>query len=336
MTKKLPQSWSELTWQQLVAVWECKMRYGGSADAARVAVLLSLLGLTVGKGETGSDGTTGEAVYTLTTTDGTDHYTATPRELAHIARKNLIWVDYPYGDPGEPSEKDEKGKVVKEAREPVIGYVNPNFQDAMLLPQEDVVVDGIHFALPQLACNNLTWQQYRSLQGIVPQIFQESISDEQTRQLQTEFLGHCLVPEQPQESADKFRPKRVFRYNEERAEQTVSFWAARLADDSRNAHTYRNVETTVLYHICFQCYQTAVIYYARAYPLLFSGDDKQDPLRDALTGEVGTINTVMKYAGYSEQQLVYDSNLPFVLDILNTMTKEAKEIEKMNSKIKRK
>lgn len=33
---------------------------------------------------------------------------------------------------------------------------------------------------------------------------------------------------------------------------------------------------------------------------------------------------------------VYGLNLPFVLDILNTMTKEAKEIEKMNSRIKKK
>ena len=55
-----------------------------------------------------------------------------------------------------------------------------------------------------------------------------------------------------------------------------------------------------------------------------------------MQGEVGTINTIMKYAGYAEQQQVYDSNLPFVLDILNTMTKEAKEIEKMNAKIKKK
>jgi len=95
-------------------------------------------------------------------------------------------------------------------------------------------------------------------------------------------------------------------------------------------------ELSILFHICFQVYQTAISYYAYTYPLLFSGGDKQDPLKDALTGEVGTINTVMKYAGYSSQQEVYDSNLPFILDILNTMTKEAKEIEKMNAKIKKK
>ena len=50
----------------------------------------------------------------------------------------------------------------------------------------------------------------------------------------------------------------------------------------------------------------------------------------------GTLNAVMKYQGYSDPQQVYDANLPIILDTLNTMAKEAKEIEKMNSKIKKK
>ena len=59
-----------------------------------------------------------------------------------------------------------------------------------------------------------------------------------------------------------------------------------------------------------------------------------DPLHTALTGEVGTINAVMKYQGYSSPQEIYDTNLPIILGVLSNMTKEAKEIEKMNSKIK--
>ena len=44
----------------------------------------------------------------------------------------------------------------------------------------------------------------------------------------------------------------------------------------------------------------------------------------------------IKFRGKSHNgEWVYGLNLPFVLDILNTMTKEAKEIEKMNSRIKR-
>lgn len=331
----LPSCWSALTWQQLCRVWEAKLRYGGNPDAARAAALLSLCGLSDCVAG-GTDVSTGEAVYVLRGGDGLS-WKVTPRELSGLAVQALPWFDYPYGDPGEEVVKDERGKVVKEAREPVRGYVNPNWRDAMQLPEEELSVavpvngggkEDVVFVLPQLACNNLTWEQYRSLQGLVPQLWQEGIGDDERLRLQAQFLAHCLVPEQPEQpavaSSDRFRPRHTFKYDAARAEQSVAFWQQYLS------------ESPMLYHICFQVYQTAVQYYATAYPLLFNGDGgKADPLRDALTGEVGTINGVMKYAGYASQQEVYDSNIPFVLDILNTMTKEAKEIEKMNSRIKK-
>ena len=184
------------------------------------------------------------------------------------------------------------------------------------------------FALPQVACNNLTWQQYRSLQAIAPQLFAEGISEDQALELQSQFLAHILTPRSlalldTTGGSIRIRPHYEYRYNSEQAEGLSKFWKKQLKDQT-------------LFHICFQCYQTALTYYAASYPLLFDSGGKNDQMRDALTGEVGTINTIMKYAGYAEQQQVYDSNLPFVLDILNTMTKEAKEIEKMNRKIKHK
>ena len=189
------------------------------------------------------------------------------------------------------------------------------------------------FALPQVACNNLTWQQYRSLQAIAPQLFAEGIGEREALGLQAQFLAHILTPRSlalldTAGGSIRLRPHYEYRYNAEQAEGLARWWERQL--------TRENGRLAVLFHICFLAYQTALSYYAASYPLLFSDSGKTDPLRDALTGEVGTINTIMKYAGYAEQQQVYDSNLPFVLDILNTMTKEAKEIEKMNSKIKRK
>ncbi len=97
-----------------------------------------------------------------------------------------------------------------------------------------------------------------------------------------------------------------------------------------------NMEGAVLFYICFQVYQTALEYYSISYPLLFGGNGKHDQLKDALTGEVNTINAVMMEANYTNQQEVYDSNVTFILDILNTMAKKAKEIERMNAKIKKK
>ena len=199
-----------------------------------------------------------------------------------------------------------------------------------------------------MACNNLTWQQYRSLQAITPQLFQEGISDEDALDLQAQFLAHCLTPRSlalfdTTAGSIRLRPHYTYQYDAIRAEKYVRFWRKALSHQpipeqsspTRSLSAISHQTSSVLFHICFQAYQTALTYYAQAYPLLFS-DDKKDTMNDALQGEVGTINTIMKYAGYSEQQQVYDSNLPFVLDILNKMATEAKEIEKMNAKIKKK
>lgn len=322
----VPESWSSLTWRQLRGCWQAKVRYGGNADVARAAALLDLLGMPVCRGRSERPGT-GEAVYALSDRDG-GLWTVTPRCLSQMARAAIPWFDYPYGDPGEPVVKDGSGKVVKEARDPVRGYVGP-MRDALVLPEETVTVAGRKFALPQVACNNLTWQQYRSLQAISPQLFREGIGEEQVTDLQAQFLAHCLVPRSlalldTGGSSVRIRPHWEYTYDATRAEGLIKFWRRQVRRDA------------VLFHICLQAYQTALVYYAAAYPLLFSDDGRSDPMRDALQGEVGTINTVMKYAGYAEQQQVYDSNLPFVLDILNTMAKEAKQIEAMNAKIKRK
>ena len=328
---ELPKSWSELSWRQLCDVWQCKMRYGGNADAARAAALLALCGLEpVRKTELQYDPVTGEAVYTLQDGEGR-LWTVTPRELSQMARQSLPWFDYPYGDPGKEAVRDDKGRVVEEAVAPHRGYVS-EMRDAMILSETELEVDGVLFALPQMACNNLTWQQYRSLQALAPMLFQEGMGDDEVLDLQAQFLAQILVPARDNSnSADRFASRHDFTYSTERAEQSVAFWRERLATTVPDGSPSG---ASVLFHICFQTYQTALTYYAEAYPLLFSDGGKRDPMRDALQGEVGTINTIMKYAGYAEQQQVYDSNLPFVLDILNTMTKEAKDIEKMNQQIK--
>lgn len=341
----LPKSWSELTWQQLCDVWRVKMRYGGNADVARVAALLALTGTSVSADSAEVyDLHSGERVYLLCDKEGRE-WTVTARLAAHIAKQALPWFDYPYGDPGEPVQKDDKGKVIKDPRDPVRGYVGP-LKDAMMLQQETVKIRFRHYALPQVACNNLTWEQYRSLQAIVPLLFRDDISSEQTIELQAQFVAHSLTPRSlalldTDGGSIRLRLHWEYNYTADQAEKMAGVFKKMMESDARrdmkNATApYRRGSTSVLFHICFQVYQTAVTYYAQSFPLLFEGAGKQDPLKDALTGEVGTINTIMKYAGYADQKQVYAAKLPYVLDILNTMTKEAKEIEKMNAKIKKK
>lgn len=332
----LPQSWSALTWEQLCICWDAKLRYGGNADVARVAAMIALYQLKMEKGQWTISTYTGEKLYRLRDVDGC-LWTVTAREAAYLAKRSMPWFDWPYGDPGEKEQKDEKNNVIRERREPVNGYVSP-MRDAMILPKDSLTIHKKHFALPQVACNNLTWQQYRSLQTIAPQLFHDATTDAEAVELQAQFLAHILTPRSyalldASGGSVRVRPHYEYRYNAEQAEILSGWWLHRLnCPDAMNGRT----GTAVLFHICFQTYQTALSYYALSYPLLFADSGKNDSLRDALTGEVGTVNTIMKYAGYAEQQQVYDSNLPFILDILNAMTKEAKEIEKMNAKIKKK
>ena len=341
----LPSSWSSLAWQELCRVWTVKVRYGGQPDIAICAAMLDLCGLTVA-GRDKADEHSGEEVYLLTDKDGRQWRT-TSRELAHAARQAIPWFDYPYGDPGQDEKKDDKGKVIQEQREAHPGYVGP-LRDALMLQDETVSVSGnkvsarhgnrwfkslfgrtIVFALPQVACNNLTWSQYRALQPIASQLWQDGITDEQALDLQAQFMAQILVPRSLallDTSGDtiRLRPHYTFKYSSEQADNLVGYWNKKLSKGS--------MEITTLFHICHQVWQTALVYYSKAYPMLFEGGGKHGPMNDALQGEVGTVNTIMKYSGYSEQQQVYDSNLPFVLDILNTITKEAKEIEAMNAK----
>lgn len=325
----LPKCWSDLSWQQLTQCWEMKMRYSGNADVARAAALLSLLGCSVDCDGIMTDMTTGETRYTLSATDDR-RFTVTPRELAWMARKALPWFDYPYGDPGEKEERDEQGKVTKERREAANGYVNPDYdkRDALALPIETLTVRRRHFALPQVACVNYTWQQYRTLQAIATQLFRDGMGEEEALDLQAQFVASSLVPRSvalfdTNGGTIRFRPHWAYVFDPAQADSLAAWWRKRK-------------DLPVLFHICFQAYHTAILSYERIYPLLFSDGGKGDPVRTAISGESGTLNAVMKYQGYSDPQQVYDANLPIILDTLNTMAKEAKEIEKMNSKIKKK
>jgi hypothetical protein len=322
------------------------MRYGGNVDVARAAGLLAVItadqgGYTVSRGD--ADPRTGEQQYVLSTPlpqqGGTGGWVFTARELAHLAREAMPWFDWPYGDQGDKEERDEQGKVIRERREGHPGYVHPNQQDwrdAMVLTEETVEVAGVTFALPQGACSNITWHQYRSLQAIAPQLWQDGLTDDEARSLRAQFLAYILVPALPtEETGDRFHKRPTFRYDAERAEASVQFWENQLRGEGHQPSAISH-QPSLLFHICFQVWQTAVAnFYPSVFPLLFGGG-KSDPLHTALTGETDTINAVMKYQGYSSPEQVYNTELPIILGTLNTMSKEAKEIEKMNAKIKRK
>ena len=339
-------------------MWAVKIRYGGQPDVARAAALLKLCGLkpdvitgsrnndiTKGrynKHEGCYDKNTGERLYQLTDKN-VGQLVTTARELAYLAQEALPWFDWPYGDPGEPAERNEKGKIVKERRDGVKGYVSP-MQDAMMLPKGEIAIaktrwkctGTVRFKLPDPACMNICWQQYRTLQNIIPDLFREDVSEEEQLALQAKFLAHLLVPRSlalldTTGGTVKLRPHWVYEYDADRAEQLEDFWKKAIQRAPRNND---NCSALILFHICFQMFQTALSYYAIEFPYLFSSG-KNDVHSSAIKAEAGTLAAVMKH-GFTSPQAVYEENVFIVLTILNNMAKEAEEIEKMNAKIKKK
>lgn len=341
----IPKRWSELTWQQLCDMWAVKMRYGGNADVARAAALLMLCGLKsdVITGSRNNDITkgcydknTGERLYQLIDKN-VGQLMTTARELAYMAKEAMPWFDWPYGDPGEPAERDKKGRVIKERRDGVRGYVSP-MQDAMMLPKDKLKVRWswhsipCYFKLPDPACMNITWQQYRTLQNIMPDLFREGVAAEEQLALQAKFLAHLLVPRSlaildTSGGSVKVRPHWVYEYNAERAVQLETWFQRQL--------TTLNSQLSTLFHICFQMFQTALTYYAVEFPYLFSSG-KNGVHGSAVANEASTLSAVMKHQGFTSPQAVYDENVMIILSVLNSMAKDAEEIEKMNAKIKKK
>jgi len=345
----LPKSWSELTWQQLCDMWAVKMRYGGNADVARVVALLMMVnGERFKVNGCGFDEQTGERLYRLHIQPST--VLSSARDLAYMAKEAMPWFDWPYGDPGEPAERDKKGRVIKERRDGVRGYVSP-MQDAMMLPKDKIKIAAPivitlcrhhvitmkswwrrSFKLPDPACMNITWQQYRTLQNIMPDLFREGVAAEEQLALQAKFLAHLLVPRSlaildTSGGSVKVRPHWVYEYNAERAVQLETWFQRQLST--------LNSQLSTLFHICFQMFQTALTYYAVEFPYLFSSG-KNGVHGSAVANEASTLSAVMKHQGFTSPQAVYDENVMIILSVLNSMAKEAEEIEKMNAKIKKK
>ncbi len=89
-----------------------------------------------------------------------------------------------------------------------------------------------------------------------------------------------------------------------------------------------------LFPVLHQNFQSSMIAHKKNFPYLFSGSGGGGG--DPFVGMLNTVNAVMKWQTYQSQQAVYDDNAVSVFAVLNNMTKEAKDMEEANKKMKRK
>lgn len=90
-----------------------------------------------------------------------------------------------------------------------------------------------------------------------------------------------------------------------------------------------------LFPVLHQNFQSSMIAHKKNFPLLFSGSGGGGA-SDPVVSMINTINAVMKWQTYASQQAVRDDNAISVFAVLNNMSKEAKEMEEANRKMKSK
>lgn len=116
--------------------------------------------------------------------------------------------------------------------------------------------------------------------------------------------------------------KTEYHYNVDEVEQLA------LAQEMKKAPQW-------LFPVLHQNFQSSMIAHKKNFPYLFSGGGGGGT-SDPLVSMLNTVNAVMKWQTYQSQQAVYDDNAVSVFAVLNNMTKEAKEMEEANKKMKRK
>lgn len=306
-------AWSDLTWNQLFDVWGLYLRFAETDGARLRAEVWCLLNQKRPTGNVRWNEERGVREIELIPRTG--------RKWDRVKRKDVrdkhsAWVSLP----------EWTDRVIKETKflEAPFGTDENTGDGLMEIPAKEVKIGGIRYKLPSALITDLTFEQYTNM---------EAQTDDAAI-----FLSYAIVPsrwawtERVGESW-RFRLHRTFEYNSKVAEEVEKRFRKAIDKTAKNGNDALFIQ--VLHKICLQHLQSCMRYYARQFPDLFRDSGKREK-REPLIATVGTMNAVMKYNGYTRQQEVFDSNAIFILEILNTMAKEAHEIEKMNAKIKKK
>lgn len=110
-------------------------------------------------------------------------------------------------------------------------------------------------------------------------------------------------------------------------------WTYDAVTAEQNVRYFRH-GSHVLFAVMSQFFQSVQAYFKQSFPDLFTSHGNGTE-KDPLIMETEMLNAIMKYAGFKDYQSIYDSNSVFIFGVMNNMSKEAKAIEDMNAKMKR-
>ena len=305
-----PSDWNMLSEQQLRTIHEL-MESGIGVSEYKLKVFLMLMGLRIVKRADKKED--GSFVYHFRRTGWKSRFSR--EEFGMEAWEVDYWIE----------------KYLKFLDEPF---------RLIQLPFSHVRIGMTRYKAPDPLMVNLTYEQYGNAQRCLIAYWEtskmvESLkkngatveavkhAQEEALQARAGFLAHMYVEQgwqllDQRNQMTRISIKRVYNYCSVAAEERVK--------DFKTAPSW-------LFAVTYQLFQSCQAQYKKDFPFLFKEYSDTDG-KSALVMEVGTINAVQKYAGFTNAQSVYDQNSMFIFKFLDSMAEEAKQIEDMNRKMK--
>ena len=307
-----PSDWNMLSEQQLRTIHEL-MESGIGVSEYKLKVFLMLMGLRIVKRADKKED--GSFVYHFRRTGWKSRFSR--EEFGMEAWEVDYWIE----------------KYLKFLDEPF---------RLIHLPFSHVRIGMTRYKAPDPLMVNLTYEQYGNAQRCLIAYWEtsrmvESLkkngatleavkhAQEEALQARAGFLAHMYVEPgwqllDQRNQMTRIIIKRVYNYCSVAAEERV--------EDFKSAPSW-------LFAVTYQLFQSCQAQYKKDFPFLFKEYSDTDG-KSAIIMEVGTINAVQKYAGFTDAQSVYDQNSMFIFKFLDSMAEEAKAIEEMNRKMKMK
>ena len=210
-------------------------------------------------------------------------------------------------------------------------------------PYEFVRLFGKRFKGPTDLLTSLTYMQYSNAQNLLVKYWEtEGVisvlkekkrkpstirqAEKRSEKIQCKFLAVLFnVPSRETEIRTECSSRKVDR----------KVWA--YDNCQINNWKYFRFACRRMFPVMLQYFQSVQSYYSKIYPDLFTDKSTSNSKRkgsQVLIMEVDSMNQIMKYAGFSNYQDIYNSHAVFILGVLNDMNKYAKSIEEMNARHK--
>ena len=216
------------------------------------------------------------------------------------------------------------------------------------LPAETITILGKEYQLPQPLLANITYEQFNTCSHALDSCFRALAAATTVPEASPSgitFLSHILTPLVSTPDA----PARRYEYLPELSEALAAQWQSQLEQEARLSHRHLwrfrrrsspltphpsslTSQLSALFPLLVLHFQSCLTRFKSMFPYVFTEGKGHTGAESPIVSELGTVNAIMKYQGYPSQQSVYQTNALLVFKVLDSMTREAKEMEKLKHK----